>query len=135
MLPFLKKEFTMKTHILGVLAAAALVAGCASGPPPATEFPSGARAPTAAEITSLLRGKSFNLANRDGSSTQANHGANDSVIAFFGGRSDSGTWRAEDGRVCYQFKVVPSACNDLRLVGSDAYLKRSNGQVVKLEPR
>ncbi len=131
----MKKGFTTKTHILSVLAAAALVAACASGPPLATEFPSGARAPTAAEISSLLRGKSFKLANPSGSSNQVDHGANDSVIAFFGGRSDSGTWRAEDGRVCYQFKVVPSACNDLRLVGSDIYLKRSNGQVVKLEPR
>ena len=47
----------------------------------------------------------------------------------------SGTWRAEDGRVCYQFKTIPSACNDLRVAGKDVYLKRSNGQVVQLVPR
>lgn len=127
----------MKAIALPLLATAAVLAACASGPPPATDFPTGARAPAAAEVASLLRGKSFNLANPDGSTARVDHAddASDSLVAYFGGRSDSGTWRAEDGRVCYQFKTIPSACNDLRVAGNDVYLKRSNGQVVQLVPR
>ena len=127
----------MKAIALPLLAAAAVLAACASGPPPATDFPPGARAPATGEITSLLRGKSFTLANPNGSTTRVDHAddASGSLVAYFGGRSDSGTWRAEDGRVCYQFKTIPSACNDLRVAGKDVYLKRSNGQVVQLVPR
>ena len=127
----------MKAIALPLLAAAAVLAACASGPPPATDFPPGARAPATGEITSLLRGKSFTLVNPNGSTTRVDHAddASGSLEAYFGGRSDSGTWRAEDGRVCYQFKTIPSACNDLRVAGNDVYIKRSNGQVVQLVPR
>ena len=127
----------MKTIALSSLIGAALLAGCASAPPPQADFPPGARAPAAAEATSLLRGKSFTLANPNGSSTRVDHAgdASGGVAIYFAGRSDSGTWRAEDGRVCYQFKTIPSACNDLRVAGKDVYLKRSNGQVVQLVPR
>ena len=55
---------------------------------------------------------------------------------YFSGRSDVGTWRAEDGRVCLEnFQAIQGACNDVRLVGSDIYFKRSNGQVVQVMPR
>ena len=127
----------MKAIALPLLAAAAVLAACASGPPPATDFPPGARAPATGEITSLLRGKSFNLANPNGSSIRVDHAADASggVAIYFSGRSDSGTWRTEDGRVCYELKTVPSACNDMRLAGKDIYIKRDNGQVVQLVPR
>ena len=50
---------------------------------------------------------------------------------FVAGRSDTGTWRAEEGgRVCFEFKVFTSACNDIRLVGQDVYARRANGDVV-----
>lgn len=127
----------MKALALTLLTGASVLAGCASGPPPTTAFPPGARAPTAAEITSHLRGKSFTLADPNGSSTRVDHAADTSagLVAYFGGRSDSGTWRAEDGRVCYQFKTITSTCNDVRMVGANLYFKRSNGQVVPLVPR
>ena len=63
----------MKAIALPLLAAAAVLAACASGPPPATDFPPGARAPATGEITSLLRGKSFTLANPNGSTTRVDH--------------------------------------------------------------
>ena len=127
----------MKTIALSSLIGAALLAGCASGPPPRTDFPPGARAPSAAEAAGLLRGKSFNLTNPNGSSIRVDHAADASggVAIYFSGRSDSGTWRTEDGRVCSELKTVPSACNDMRLAGKDIYIKRDNGQVVQLVPR
>ena len=128
----------MKTIALSSLIGAALLAGCASAPPPQADFPPGARAPAAAEATSLLRGKSFTLANPNGSSTRVDHAgdASGGVAIYFSGRSDSGTWRTEDGRVCLDgFRALPSVCNDVRLVGSDIYVKRANGQVVQSVPR
>ena len=126
----------MKTIALSSLIGAALLAGCASAPPPQADFPPGARAPAATEAASLLRGKSFTLANPNGSSTRVDHAADASggVAIYFSGRSDSGTWRAEDGRICFQFQVLPSNCNEVRLLGSELYMKRSNGDVVRVTP-
>ena len=61
--------------------------------------------------------------------------AGNDITVYFSGRSDKGTWRAEDGRICYEFTTIPSACNDVRLLGNDIYLKRSNGQMTQLLPR
>lgn len=113
-----------------------LIAACAATAPPAKEFPTGARAPSAAELTTLLRGKSLTFVAGNGSTVRTDFAATgNGLTAFFSGRSDTGTWRTEDGRVCFEFKVIPSACNDARLVGPDLYLKRSNGEVVLLSAR
>ena len=115
------------------VALAALLAACASGPPAATDFPAGARTPNAAEVSTLLKGKSF---KQSPGAIRMDYAADaNTMTAFFSGNSYPGTWRAEDGRVCMEFKTITSACNDLRLVGKDIYLKRTNGRVVKLEPR
>lgn len=120
------------TRFLIPCALGAMLAACASGPPPATDFPAGARTPTAAEVTGLLKGKSFNQPN----GVRTDYAADsNTVTAYFSGRSDTGTWRGEDGRVCFELKTVPSGCNELRLVGNDLYLKRMSGQVIKLQPR
>lgn len=120
------------TYLLPTALCLAFLAGCASGPPPAKEFPAGARAPNAAEITGLLKGKSFTQAGGVRTDYAADSNA---ITAYFSGRTDSGTWRAEDGRVCFELKTLSSVCNDLRVVGNEIYLKRRDGQVVKLEPR
>ena len=127
----------MKTIALSSLIGAAIWGGSPSGPPRRPASPPGAGPPGAAEAAGLLRGKSFNLANPNGSSIRVDHAADASggVAIYFSGRSDSGTWRTEDGRVCYVLKTVPSACNDMRLAGKDIYIKRDNGQVVQLVPR
>ncbi|HRQ66915.1 MAG TPA: hypothetical protein PKZ76_18955 [Xanthomonadaceae bacterium] len=111
--------------------ASVMFAGCSSGPPPAKEFASGARAPSAAELTAALHGKSFTYSPGSLRTDYAAQG-NGIVVYYGAGNSDSGTWRAEDGRVCFQFKVLPSGCNDIRYVGKDLYLKRMNGEVVRL---
>ncbi len=120
------------TRLAAVLTVVAWLGGCASTPP-ATEFPAGARAPAAAEIGPLLKGRSFKLGS---GGVRVDYAADsDGVTVYFSGNVDHGTWRAEDGRVCSNFKNIPSACSDLRVVGNEIYLKRSNGSVVKLEPR
>ena len=112
---------------------ALLVVACASTTPPLTEFHAGIRTLSATEIASLVKGKSFNLAS---GGMRSDYGAaGNDITVYFSGRSDKGTWRAEDGRICYEFTTIPSACNDMRLLGNDIYLKRSNGQVTQLLPR
>lgn len=117
------------------LALAALLAACASGPPPATDFPAGAKAPSAAEVANLLRGKSFNVSGTNPIRVDYAKEGNANTI-HFGDRTDSGTWRTEDGRVCYDnFKTFKPVCNDVRVVGKDIYVKRANGHVVQTVPR
>ncbi len=124
------KAFQISATVL----ATALLWGCASSPPPATDFPAGARTPSAAEVAAALGGKSFNVPGprgmiRSDYAVQAN-----GLAVFYPGGSDTGTWRAEEGRICMAFKKLQSVCNDMRLAGSDIYMKRSNGDVVRMEP-
>ena len=122
-------------RLLYVSFAAVLATACASGPPPATEFPAGAKAPSAAEVTNLLRGKSFNIGGSNPMRVDYAKEGNASTI-YFQGRADNGVWRSEDGRVCYEnFRTFPTVCNDVRVVGADIYVKRSNGQVLQAVPR
>lgn len=126
----------MKTYSLSIAACVAtLAAGCASGPPPAAEFPAGARAPSASEVTTTLRGKSFTLPSPRGALRTDYASEGNRVVLYMAGTSDTGSWRAEDGRVCYEWSKFPAGCNDLRLVGEDLYAKRTNGEVVKVERR
>lgn len=84
----------------------------------------------AAELTTLLRGKSTSAPTPNGA-VRVDYGAiGNTLVAYIAGRSDTGTWRVEDGRICFEFKTWPSACNEARLVGSDIYTKRANGDVV-----
>ena len=98
----------------------------------ADEFPDGVRTPAAAEVTTLMAGKTWIMSPRRGGNLQLEHAADGGMLAFVGGKSDTGTWRSEDGKVCYEFRVFTSACNDVRLLGEDVYFRRSSGEVVKM---
>lgn len=115
---------------LSLLLAPLLAAACAATAPPAREFPAGARAPSAAELTALLRGKSTQTPLPNGGTSRVDYAADSNrVTAYAGGRSDTGTWRAEDGRACYEWKVFNSGCGEMRLVGQSLYVKRASGDV------
>ena len=117
---------------LSILLSPLLLAACAASAPPAKDFPAGARAPSAAELATLLRGESTNAPLSNGGTIRVDYAADSNNLkVFVAGRSDTGTWRAEEGgRVCFEFKVFPSACNDIRLVGQEVYSRRANGDVV-----
>ena len=123
-------------HRLSILLSPLLLVACATSPPFPKEFPAGARAPTANELTTVLRGKSYEAPLPNGGTIRTDYAADSNGIAVYvAGRSDSGTWRTEDGRICFQLKTLPSNCNEVRLVGSDFYMKRVNGDVVRVTPR
>ena len=120
---------------LCALLGAALLGACATPAPLGKDFAPGARAPTASELRALLRGKSYQTPTVASGTIRVDYAADsDRLQAFYRGRSDSGTWRAEDGRICFQFQVLPSNCNEVRLLGSELYMKRSNGDVVRVTP-
>ena len=109
-----------------------LLAACATTTPVSKDFPAGARAPSAAELSAMLRGKSYHSVAANGSTVRADYAANsDGVTLNSGGLTDNGKWRVEDGRLCLQMTNFPSSCSDIRLVGQDIYLKRANGDVVR----
>ena len=116
---------------LSLLLSPLLIAACAAPAPRVTEFPAGARTPSAAELGTLLRGKSTSAPMPDGSTIRVDYtaGSNDLTV-FAAGRSDTGTWRAEDGKVCYDLKTFRSTCTEIRLVGQQMYGKRASGEVV-----
>lgn len=109
-----------------------LLAACATTTPLSKEFPAGAKVPSAAELRALLQGKSYYSSSANGTTVRADYSANsDGVTIFSGGRADNGKWRVEDGKICLQMTSFPSSCSEIRLVGQDVYLKRSNGDVVR----
>lgn len=122
---------------LSLLLSPLLIAACAATAPPAKEFPAGARAPTAAELTTLLRGKSYTFAARNGNTVRTDYAAEgNGLTVYFPGGLDRGTWRTEDGKACFELKTLPSVCNEVRLVGPQVWLKRgTSGDVVLLSPR
>jgi len=129
-----KKSLPGQAFTAAAALASALLWGCASTPP-MTEFPAGNRVPTAQEVSAALAGKSFDVPARNGIlrvdyAKQAN-----GLAIFYPGGADTGSWRAEPGRVCMDFKRLPAVCNDVRLVGADLYLKQTSGNVIKMEPR
>ncbi|MFG5779106.1 hypothetical protein ACFIQF_18730 [Comamonas sp. J-3] len=109
------------------------IAGCASSPS-STSFPDGARTPTAAELQAVLTGKSFSFSTPRGNVRSDYAAQGNGLTIFFPGGSDTGTWRTEDGRVCMDLRKQGAVCNDIRLVGSELYQKRSTGDVVKSTP-
>lgn len=122
---------TMVSMLAGVAACLALGVGAAH----ADEFPADARTPDAAEVSTLMAGKTWIMSPRQGGKLQLEHAADGGMRIYVGGKSDSGTWRSEDGKVCYEFRTFTSACNDVRLVGEDVYFRRSSGEVVKMKLR
>lgn len=120
-------------HRLALLLPPLLLAACAATTPVPKDFPADARTPSAAELTALLRGKSFDIVDSQGQTIRAHYAAaSNDVEIFSSGRSDHGTWRAEDGRVCHEFRTFPASCSEYRLIGEDLYLKRASGTMARM---
>lgn len=126
---------TNKSTVVRLLGTGALLATLGLQPVLADEFPANAQTPSASELSALLVGKTWLMSPKRGGILHLQHAADGSFQLFVGGRSDTGTWRAEDGRVCYELKVFNSACNDVRMADGELWFKRSNGEVVKITPK
>ena len=115
---------TMFAVLLLIPAAAALAQGAA--------FPDGATTPSAADIQQRLTGKVFDIKVGDGSMWHVQYGEGGSYdFKSSKGFADHGDWKAEDGKICSKGSKMPYSCNDVRMKGTDLYLKRDNGEVVQ----
>lgn len=97
-----------------------------------TEFPADALALSSKAIDERLRGQVFTGATATGITWRAEY--KDSGYVFVNlanGARDSGTWRAEEGRVCIEYRgTFPSGCSELRANSEALYAKRDNATAV-----
>ncbi len=103
-----------------------------------TEFPEGAQPLPAAALTERISGKVYTAKLAAGPSWRLDFKGNGYVFVDVStGPRDSGKWRAEDGRVCFEFRgPFGTSCAPMRATADSLYLKRdSNGEVLLLTPQ
>ena len=109
------------------LAFAAILATAAHG----AEFPEGLRTPSAAEVQDLLSDKNYQATLPIGHVWRVDYKSNGYLFFVNGGYTDSGKWRAEDGRMCFEMSKSGSGCNEVRTADGALYVKRANGDILK----
>ena len=97
-----------------------------------TEFPADAQPLNRKAIEERLGGQVYTGTNAAGIQWRAEY--KDSGYVFLNianGARDSGTWRAEEGRVCIEYRgTFPSGCSELRANSEALYAKRDNSAAV-----
>ncbi|MDP2771386.1 MAG: hypothetical protein Q8O81_16315 [Giesbergeria sp.] len=108
---------------------------CAQSPAAAgvlTEFPADTQPLNRKAIEERLSGQVYTGTNAAGIQWRAEY--KDSGYVFLNianGARDSGTWRAEEGRVCIEYRgTFPSGCSELRANSEALYAKRDNSAAV-----
>jgi len=101
---------------------------------PTNGFPTSSTVATAQDLNAHLSGKTFRAVYADGTRVQSRFGADGSLFASAPGFSDSGQWRAEDGRLCGSLRKSGEFCNEARFDAGALYLRRMNGEVVRYTP-
>lgn len=128
----------MKT-LISIAALACVVAGCANPVPTKEapkEFPAGAITPSAADLQKQLADNRFLVRLADGTEWRLQYrNGGDFFVDTSTNYQDHGPWTTEDGKLCVQTPRIARSCNDVRIVDSTIYLKRSNGKVIRYEPR
>lgn len=110
-----------------LLACGVALAATASG----AEFPEGLRTPLANEVQDLLSDKNYQAILPNGNVWRVDYKSNGYLFFVSGGFTDSGKWRAEDGRMCFQMSKSGTGCNDVRVGEGAMYVKRANGEILK----
>ena len=93
-------------------------------------------APSADEVNMILAGNVFNVSIADGSTWRLQFNKNGYYYMNTStGYSDSGEWRAEDGKLCVKPRKTAAACNDARVSQGLLVLKRLSGEIVVYRPK
>ena len=102
----------------------------------AAEFPDGLPIHTAEQAKQALQGKIHEAKLADGSSWRARY--NNVAYVFFNssqGRSDTGEWMTDVGRLCTKLQRMGTTCNEVRIAADGVLLRRNTGEIVKLVAR
>lgn len=118
----------MKTTLLLLMAATT----AAFAEPAPREFPVDAGALTAAALQDALSGKTYAVKPAEGPNWRWQFNANGYFFLNVGDFSDSGKWSAKEGALCSEGRKINASCNEVRRQGADLYLKRDNGEVVRM---
>ena len=110
-----------------LLACGVSLATAASG----AEFPQGLKTPSAIEVQELLSDKNYQTTLPNGNVWRIDYKSNGYLFFVNGGFTDSGKWRAEDGRMCFQMSKSGSGCSEVRVGEGAMYVKRANGDILR----
>ena len=125
----------MKQSLFALGAVLTSAATLAQAPIP-QEFPSNATSISAEQLRERLSDRVFGARATDGKDWRWEWKTNGYIFLNIGGYSDSGKWRAEDGKVCVDMNKSGATCSEMRLVGDVLYMKRTiNGEVIGLLPK
>jgi hypothetical protein len=97
-----------------------------------TEFPEGAMPVEESQLKELLSGKVFTVNVASGPAWRWQFNGNGYVFINIGSFSDGGQWRTQGSTLCTEGRKIKASCNEMRAVGNELYLKRDNGEVVRL---
>lgn len=102
----------------------------------AEDFPEGSSEPTAAQLESHLSGKTFTITLKNGVTWRIEHNTSGNffIDTSTGGKA-SGTWTAENGRVCSQVQGREATCNGARIHDGQVLLRRADGEIIRYVPR
>ena len=102
----------------------------------AQDFPDSATPASTAELTSRLTSKQFTVQLKNGVTWRLEFNNNGYFFldTSTGGKA-TGTWRAEDGKLCSQVRGGDPQCNEARLHDGFLYIRRADGEVIKYLPR
>ena len=123
---------TMKLIIHNCLALSLLVSLSSQ----AHGFPADANPVGTADLNSRLAGKQFSVQLKNGVAwrLEFNNNGYFFVDTSTGGRA-TGTWRADDGRLCSQVSGGDAQCSEARVQDGFLYIRRADGEVIKYVPR
>ncbi len=126
----------MKTWLLALAPAIALSIAAIDAHAQAMkrDFPEGATSVPDATLKEKLAGKTLAQFSYDNVKWTYQYKDN----GFFNLQSTSnvtqtGTWRAENGKLCTQARAMAMVCGEARMAGDVIYVRRENGEVVPLE--
>jgi len=99
---------------------------------PPTEFPGDAAPLTVALLKEAFAGKEYAVKPMAGNGWSWQFKADGTFYLFSGSFSDVGKWTVEESKLCTEGRKIATSCNEIRQAGSMLYMKRDNGEVVKL---
>ena len=120
--------------ILTSLGAGAVHAQASAADAALTEFPADALTLNSKEVDQRLRGQVYTGTSVMGDTFRIEY--KDSGYVFINlsnGRKDSGTWRAEEGKVCVEYRGrMHSGCSELRATSDKVYGKRDGAAAITM---
>jgi hypothetical protein len=125
----------MRLSVIGFALCSAFFAATVPAQTGPQDFPADAQPLPADAVKARTTDKVFKVALANGNSWRLEYRANGMFFINVApsGYSDSGKWRPEDSKICSEPQKSKASCNEVRLLGDALYLKRDNGEVIKLE--